>query len=54
MIRLLKVSWINVKNTAYSKEFLLGIIAAFIYSMLWVLIVHPAKYGLDSYAFELG
>ncbi|EPY2275860.1 hypothetical protein ACXAT3_000556 [Clostridium sporogenes] len=54
MIKLLKVSWLNVKNGAYSKEFLLGIIAAFIYSMLWVLIVHPSKYGLDAYAFELG
>ncbi len=54
MHRLLKISWLNVKNSAYSKEFLLGIIAAFSYSMLWVFLVHPKAYGLGDYDFEFG
>lgn len=54
MHKLVKVSWLNVKNTACSKKFLLGIIAAVSYLMLWVLFVHPPKYGLEGYDFELG
>ena len=54
MHKLLKISWLNVKNAAYSKEFLLGIIAAFSYSMLWVFLVHPSQYGLEDYDFEFG
>ncbi|AKA68287.1 ABC transporter permease [Clostridium scatologenes] len=54
MHKLLKMSWLNVKNTAYSKEFLLGIIAAFAYSMLWICFVQPPLYGLEGYGFEFG
>ncbi|WPC39385.1 hypothetical protein [Clostridium sp. JS66] len=54
MHKLLKMSWLNVKNTAYSKEFLLGIIAAFAYSMLWICFVRPKLYGLMDYDFEFG
>ncbi len=54
MHKLLKISWLNVKNSAYSKEFLLGIIAAFSYSMLWVFLVHPKAYPLMGYEFEFG
>ena len=54
MHRLLKMSWFNVKNELYSKVLLLGIIAAFAYSMLWVFLVHPPKYGLEGYDFEFG
>lgn len=54
MHKLLKMSWLNVKNTAYSKEFLLGITAAFAYSMLWVFMVHPKEYRLQQYDFEFG
>lgn len=54
MHKLLKMSWLNVKNTAYSREFLLGIIAAFAYSMLWICFVHPKLYGLVQYDFEFG
>lgn len=54
MHKLLKISYLNIKNLICSREFLLGIIAAFSYSMLWVLLVHPPKYELGDYAFELG
>lgn len=54
MHKLLKISWFNVKNTACSKEFLLGIIAAFTYSMLWVFAINLPQYGLDGYNFEFG
>ena len=54
MHKLLKISWLNVKNSVYSKEFLLGIIALFSYSMLWVFLVHPAQYRLEGYDFEFG
>lgn len=54
MSRLLTISYLNVKNAVRSKKFLLGIVAAFAYSMLWILIVHPPKYGLDGYDFEFG
>ncbi len=51
---LLKISWLNVKNIAYSKKFMLGISIAFIYSMMWVFLVRPSRYGLSEYAFEIG
>lgn len=54
MHKLLKISWLNVKNSVYSREFLLGIIAAFSYSLLWVFVVHPAQYRLEGYDFEFG
>lgn len=54
MHKLLKMSWLNVKNGAYSKEFLLGIMAALAYSMLWIFFVHPPHYGLGDYDFEIG
>ncbi|MPN32383.1 hypothetical protein SDC9_179861 [bioreactor metagenome] len=31
---------------------LIGLIAAYCYSMLWILFVHPPKYGLNEYGFE--
>lgn len=52
MFKLLKLSWLNVKNVLRSKEFLLCIIAAFAYSMLWIFYVHPKQYGLEDYTFE--
>lgn len=54
MYRLLKLSWLNVKNIAHSKEFILTIAAAFSYSMLWVFLVHPPMYKLMDYDFEFG
>ncbi|WP_251861144.1 hypothetical protein [Clostridium sp. Marseille-Q2269] len=57
MGRLLIISWLNVKNIIHSKKFLFGIIAAFAYSMLWVLIglfVHPLTPRLELYASEIG
>lgn len=54
MHRMLKLSWLNVKNTVFSKEMLIGVIAAFSYSMLWVFFVHPKHYGLQEYDFEIG
>lgn len=54
MHRLLKLSWLNVKNIVHSKEFILGIAAAFSYSMLWVFLVHPSMYELMEYDFEFG
>lgn len=54
MNKLFKISWLNVKNSIHSKVFLLGIVAAFFYSMLWVVVAHPSKYGLWEYDFEIG
>jgi len=54
MLRLLKISLINVKNIIQSKTFLLWTAAAFAYSMLWVLFVHPTHYDLTGYDFEIG
>lgn len=54
MHKLLKISWLNVKNAAYSKQFLVGLIAAFSYSMLWIFLVHPKLYELSDYDFEFG
>lgn len=52
MDKLAKISYLNVKNIIKSKEMLIGIIAAYGYSMLWILFVHPPKYGLNEYGFE--
>ncbi|EQB90398.1 ABC-type transport system involved in multi-copper enzyme maturation permease subunit [Clostridium punense] len=52
MDKLAKISYLNVKNIVRSKEMLIGIIAAYGYSMLWILFVHPPKYGLNEYGFE--
>lgn len=52
MDKLAKISYLNVKNVVKSKEMLIGIIAAYGYSMLWILFVHPPKYGLNEYGFE--
>lgn len=52
MDRLLKIAYLNVKNVLRTKELLLGIIVAFGYSMLWILVVHPPKYDLEGYSFE--
>lgn len=52
MHKLAKISYLNVKNIVKSKEMLIGIIAAYGYSMLWILFVHPSKYGLNEYGFE--
>ncbi|NEZ47129.1 hypothetical protein FDF74_07890 [Clostridium niameyense] len=54
MSRLLKISWFNVKNIINSKKFLLGVSLAFVYSLLWILLVHPSKYTLLGYSFEIG
>lgn len=54
MHKLMKISWLNVKNVIYSKEFILGMLAAFAYSLLWVLYVHPTMYMLPEYDFEFG
>lgn len=52
MDKLAKISYLNVKNVVKSKEMLIGVIAAYCYSMLWILFVHPPKYGLNEYGFE--
>lgn len=52
MDKLAKISYLNVKNIVKSKEMLIGVIAAYCYSMLWILFVHPPKYGLNEYGFE--
>lgn len=54
MCKLMKISWLNVKNVIYSKEFILGMLAAFAYSLLWILFVHPTMYRLPEYDFEFG
>lgn len=54
MYKMLKLSWLNVKNTIGSRKLLLGIIAAFAYSMLWIVFVQPKHYGLVEYDFEFG
>ncbi|WP_160672019.1 hypothetical protein [Clostridium sp. C8-1-8] len=54
MERMLKISLLNTKNICKSKEFIIGLFAAFAYSMLWVLVVHPPKYDLSGYSFEFG
>lgn len=54
MLKLLKLSWIDTKNIICSKEFFLGTIASFAYSLLWILFVHPTHYGLFDYDFEFG
>jgi len=52
MDKLAKISYLNVKNIIKSKEMLIGVIAAYGYSMLRILFVHPPKYGLNEYGFE--
>lgn len=52
MDRLLKTAYLNAKNLLLTKELLLGVLAAFGYSMLWILVVHPSKYNLEGYSFE--
>ena len=52
MDKLAKISYLNVKNVVKSKEMLIGVIAVYCYSMLWILFVHPPKYGLNEYGFE--
>lgn len=52
MDKLAKISYLNVKNIVKSKEMLIGVIAAYCYSMLWIIFVHPPKYGLNEYGFE--
>mgnify|MGYP000963977604 CR=1 FL=1 len=52
MDKLAKISYLNVKNIVKSKEMLIGVIAAYGYSMLCILFVHPPKYGLNEYGFE--
>lgn len=54
MWRLLKISWFNVKNIINSKKFLLGVSLGFVYSLLWILLVHPSQYTLLGYSFEIG
>ncbi|MDS0525521.1 hypothetical protein NNC19_07505 [Clostridium sp. SHJSY1] len=54
MYKLFKMSWLNIRNSLKSKVFFLGILAAFIYSSLWALFVHPKMYGLLEYDFEMG
>lgn len=54
MRKLFKISCLNVKNVICSKEFILGMAAAFAYSMLWVIFVHPTMYRLSDYDFEFG
>lgn len=54
MNKLIKISWFSVKNSLLSKEFFIGMIVAFFYSMLWGFLVHPPKYGLLDYDFEFG
>lgn len=54
MLKLLKISFLTVKNAVVSKEFLIGLLAAFSYSMLWVFLVHPKAYGAIDYDFEFG
>lgn len=49
-----RLSYLNVKNVVYSKEFLIGVMAAFAYSMLWVFGVRPDQYGIGEYGFEIG
>lgn len=52
MLRLMKLSLFNVKNVIRSRKFMLFIIAAFAYSMLWIFMVHPKAYDLPAYGFE--
>lgn len=54
MRKLFKISCLNVKDVICSKEFILGIAAAFAYSMLWIIFVHPTMYRLSNYDFEFG
>ena len=54
MINLIKISFHDIKNILFSKAFIAFLIAAFSYSALWVLLVHPKSYDLMSYNFEFG
>ena len=40
------------KNTILSKKSIMGIAISFIYSLLWIFIVHPDKFGIVNFTTE--
>jgi ABC-2 type transport system permease protein len=57
MVKLLKVSYLSVKNIVRSRESLLLLIAAFAYSIMWVILVNirsMKSFGLIDHTCEFG
>lgn len=49
---MIKLSFAMFKNTILSKKSIMGIAISFIYSLLWIFIVHPDKFGIVNFTTE--
>ena len=54
MLKILRITWLNIKSILCSKEVLMGIALSFAYSMLWILAIHPKHMPLEGYDAEFG
>lgn len=52
MTKLIKLSFSMFKNIILSKENIIGIAISFLYSFLWIIVVHPKQYLVLSYTTE--
>lgn len=52
MTKLFKLSLSMFKNLILSKKNILGIAASFLYSLLWIILIHPEKFAIVNYTTE--